>query len=206
MLWWLSVAPFGNPVVPLVYWMLIGSSGSSAAARAASPSASTGAPASSSQAGSPRKIAGHVAGLERRRGDQQAGPRLAQRVGELVRAVGRVDVDEDRPDPRRRVLHEHPLGAVGRPDADPLAALHAEPQQPGGQRVDARAELGIGPADALAGGDEGGPAAEAGDRPVEVGADRLAEQRDVVGAVGVRGGGQAPIISAPGGAVNLRCR
>ena len=24
MLWWDSVAPFGNPVVPLVYWMLIG--------------------------------------------------------------------------------------------------------------------------------------------------------------------------------------
>ena len=24
MLRWLSVAPFGNPVVPLVYWMLIG--------------------------------------------------------------------------------------------------------------------------------------------------------------------------------------
>ena len=26
MLWWLSVAPLGKPVVPLVYWMLIGSS------------------------------------------------------------------------------------------------------------------------------------------------------------------------------------
>ena len=26
MLWWVSVAPLGKPVVPLVYWMLIGSS------------------------------------------------------------------------------------------------------------------------------------------------------------------------------------
>ncbi len=26
MLWWLSVAPLGKPVVPLVYWMLMGSS------------------------------------------------------------------------------------------------------------------------------------------------------------------------------------
>ncbi|SLI19425.1 Uncharacterised protein [Mycobacteroides abscessus subsp. abscessus] len=26
MLWWLSVAPLGKPVVPEVYWMLIGSS------------------------------------------------------------------------------------------------------------------------------------------------------------------------------------
>ena len=29
MLRWLSVAPLGKPVVPEVYWMLIGSSGSS---------------------------------------------------------------------------------------------------------------------------------------------------------------------------------
>ena len=28
-LWWLRVAPLGNPVVPLVYWMLIASSHSS---------------------------------------------------------------------------------------------------------------------------------------------------------------------------------
>ena len=41
MLWWLSVAPFGNPVVPLVYWMLIGSSKLSSAARAASATVST---------------------------------------------------------------------------------------------------------------------------------------------------------------------
>ena len=35
MLWCVSVAPLGLPVVPLVYWMLIGSSGSSAASRSA---------------------------------------------------------------------------------------------------------------------------------------------------------------------------
>ena len=33
MLWCDSVAPFGKPVVPEVYWMLIGSSKPSAAAR-----------------------------------------------------------------------------------------------------------------------------------------------------------------------------
>ena len=38
MLRWVSVAPFGNPVVPDVYWMLIGSSGRSVARRAASAS------------------------------------------------------------------------------------------------------------------------------------------------------------------------
>ena len=36
-----SVAPFGEPVVPHVYWMLIGSSESSAASRAASVASST---------------------------------------------------------------------------------------------------------------------------------------------------------------------
>ena len=34
MLWCESVAPFGKPVVPDVYWMLIGSSKSSSASRA----------------------------------------------------------------------------------------------------------------------------------------------------------------------------
>ena len=33
MLRWLSVAPLGKPVVPLVYWILIGSSGWSCALR-----------------------------------------------------------------------------------------------------------------------------------------------------------------------------
>ena len=45
MLWWLSVAPLGKPVVPLVYWMLIASSncvtGSSASAPAISASHSS---------------------------------------------------------------------------------------------------------------------------------------------------------------------
>ena len=33
---WVSVAPLGKPVVPLVYWMLIGSSGRQLSARARS--------------------------------------------------------------------------------------------------------------------------------------------------------------------------
>jgi hypothetical protein len=36
MLWWLSVAPLGKPVVPDVYWMLIASSGLSVASISAS--------------------------------------------------------------------------------------------------------------------------------------------------------------------------
>lgn len=47
--------PLGKPVVPEVYWMLIGSSQDNAASRAASSSSSTDADAavSSSQLGSP---------------------------------------------------------------------------------------------------------------------------------------------------------
>ena len=41
MLWCESVAPLGKPVVPEVYWMLIGSSNCSAASRAASSSSAT---------------------------------------------------------------------------------------------------------------------------------------------------------------------
>ena len=41
MLWWESVAPFGKPVVPLVYWMLIGSSNCSSLSRSLSAASST---------------------------------------------------------------------------------------------------------------------------------------------------------------------
>ena len=44
MLWWVSVAPLGAPVVPDVYCTLIGSSNCSVASRAASASAETPAP------------------------------------------------------------------------------------------------------------------------------------------------------------------
>jgi hypothetical protein len=50
MLWWDSVAPLGNPVVPLVYWMLIGSSKASAASRPASASGPSPAAAASAAA------------------------------------------------------------------------------------------------------------------------------------------------------------
>ena len=48
MLWWLSVAPFGKPVVPLVYWMLIASSQPRSAIRARSSSSLVPSPAASS--------------------------------------------------------------------------------------------------------------------------------------------------------------
>ncbi len=54
---------------------------------------------------------------------------LLERVLELVEAVGGVHVHQDRAHPRGRVLHDHPLLPVRRPDADPVALLHAAHHQ-----------------------------------------------------------------------------
>src|SRR3712207_8590295 len=47
-LWWVSVAPLGKPVVPDVYWMLIGSSAESSVSRSASFFRSPSRPVASS--------------------------------------------------------------------------------------------------------------------------------------------------------------
>ena len=188
MLWWLSVAPFGKPVVPLVYWMLIGSSESSAVR--------VGRRAVACQQLLPLgrveqhdalelgQVAAHlvdhrrvVAGLERAGGDQHPAAGLAQRVLELARAVGRVDVDEDDPGLRGGELGQHPLGAVGRPDADAVALLEAGAEQPARERVDLLVELGVREPDVLVADHERLAVAEARDRALEVLADRLADQR-----------------------------
>ena len=60
MLRWVSVAPFGNPVVPDVYWMLIGSSGPQARAPLGEPPSALTAPVpatSSSQSSSQKNTA-----------------------------------------------------------------------------------------------------------------------------------------------------
>src|SRR5919197_521475 len=64
MLWWLSVAPFGKPVVPLVYWMLMWSSNWRAAARSRSSPGATAsaAPSSASQSGPSSRTARSRAG------------------------------------------------------------------------------------------------------------------------------------------------
>ncbi len=95
-----------------------------------------------------RQVAAHlvdhrrvVARLERARRHEHPAPRLADRVRELVRAIGRVDVHEDHADLRRRVLHQRPLGAVRRPHAEPVAGLEAEREQSARGAVDLGVEL-----------------------------------------------------------------
>ena len=136
MLRWVRVAPFGKPVVPDVYWMLIGSSGPRRERRSASASALTApVPAtSSSQSSSQKNIARsrpgqlggdlldhvHVVGrLERRGGEQHPAARLVEGVRQLVGAVGRVDVDQHDADLGGGVLQQRPLGVVRAPQARP---------------------------------------------------------------------------------------
>ena len=193
MLWCESVAPLGKPVVPEVYWMLIGSSNCSDAlalgqlARSRRASPRRAAPPSRRPARAPRAARAAVAHLgehadvvgraERPRQHQQARRPTAAARTQLGGLVGRIDVDQDRADPRGRVLDDHPLVAVGRPDADAVALADAVRQQP------ARGARGLRPTAAgrSRGSPGGGPPAPRGrrtlDGPAQVLADGLAEQR-----------------------------
>ena len=82
-----------------------------------------------------------VRGLERRRQDQRLALDLVHRVLELGAPVGRVDVDQDQARLGGGELGQRPFGAVGRPDADAIAALQPQRQQAGGEIVDPPPQL-----------------------------------------------------------------
>jgi len=86
-----------------------------------------------------------VAGLEALGADQEPHPRLAQDIAKLVAAVRRVDGDQDEAGLGRGVLKQHPFGAVGRPDPDPVADRQSGGDQAAGERVGVRVERRIGP-------------------------------------------------------------
>ena len=117
-----------------------------------------------------------VAGLERLGAEQQPQPRLVDGVGELVGAVGRVDVDQDRADLGGGVLRDRPLRAVRRPHPDPVALLDPGADQPPGERVHVAVELGVGPSPPGGELDQRLVVAVRRDGPLEVGPDRLLDQ------------------------------
>ena len=86
-----------------------------------------------------------VRALVRDGADQQPHAGLVDDVGQLVAAVGRVDVDQDRADLGRGVLQQGPLRAVRRPDADPVPSATPVREQPAGERVHVGVHLGVGP-------------------------------------------------------------
>ena len=118
-----------------------------------------------------------VAGLERLRRHEQLHTGLVEHVGELVGPVRRVDRHQDRADLRGRVLRDRPLGAVGRPDADPVPLRHPRAEQAGGERVDVTVEVGVGPPSPARELDERLAVTVRCDGALEVGADGLLEER-----------------------------
>ena len=62
-----------------------------------------------------------VGGLEGWSRDDPSTFRLVEGIGQLMGAVGRVDIDQDHPDLGGRKLHQGPLGTVGGPQAYPIA-------------------------------------------------------------------------------------
>ena len=188
-----SVAPLGKPVVPLVYWMLMGSSGASPSARARSSLRRDLAGAGQKLVPVGRVHKHHplelgergadlfdhrpvVRGLERRGGHEHAAAGLAQDVLELRGPVGRVDVDQNGAELGGGVLDQRPLHAVGAPDPDPVRLLEPGGDQRARQLVHGRTQLGVAVAATLGAGDERIALAEARHSAVQVGADRLVEQ------------------------------
>ena len=153
MLWWLSVAPLGKPggargVLDVDRVVRARASACSRASSARSPprpastsASQSGVPISttwrSSRAVRPHLLdhRGVVGGLEAGRGDEHRDPGLVEHELQLVGAVGRVDVDQDRADLGRGELHQRPLGHVRRPDARPGRPCPARPRAGRAPRV-----------------------------------------------------------------------
>ena len=147
-----------------------------------------------------------VRGLERRRQDQRLALDLVHRVLELGAPVGRVDVDQHQPRLGGGELGQGPFRAVGRPDADPVAALQPQRHQAGREIVDAAAELAPAPAHVLVAHHQRLAVAVGLDRAVEEGADGLADQLLVGDAVVVGDLGHARDISGRPAAPQLISR
>ena len=161
MLWCDSVAPLGKPVVPLVYWTLIASSADSepgalaqlvlahlvGAGQQLLPVAGLGEDHALEGVEPVADLAHHrpvVRGLVPGGRHQQPAARLAQRVLQLAGAVGGVDVHQHHAGLGAGVLDQHPLDAVGRPDAHPVAGLQARGHERPRQPVDLGVQLAVG--------------------------------------------------------------
>src|SRR5204863_2529045 len=106
-----------------------------------------------------------------------ADPRLVERVLELARPVGGIDVHEDRPHRSSCVLNDDPLVAVGRPDPDAVALLDPPGHQATRDLLALGHQLVVGGAVALVRRYEGLTVAETGSGAAQVLEDGFAEKR-----------------------------
>jgi hypothetical protein len=72
-------------------------------------------------------------------------------VGTPVRGI---QVDQDQPRLRARELREGPFGAVGRPDSYSVTGLEIQVHKSGGELINSKTELRIGPSNTLMPNDE----------------------------------------------------
>lgn len=72
-----------------------------------------------------------VAHLHEQNGDTA----LPQGIGGFGATVRGIDIDEDRPDLRRRELRDDPLDRIGRPDADAIAVRDTERHESARERI-----------------------------------------------------------------------
>ncbi len=191
-----SVAPLGKPVVPEVYWMLIGSilveSGHSRAqilhgygVRAVLQVL----PVVGVEEQHFLQI-GHLVAhlvdhadvirrLERRGRDEGSDARLLQHVGEFMRPVCGVDVDQDRADLGCRVLHDGPLGTVRCPHTDTVTAFNAEGHETACDHVDFVVQFAVCPSPVACHVNERLVVRMRPRGPLEVLTDRLFDDRSV---------------------------
>src|SRR5260370_32705176 len=87
--------------------------------------------------------------------NQQRAAGLLQDVFQLVRAICRIDIDQDRADPGGGVLDQHPLVTIGCPNANSVALGNAAAQEGARYRVHLVPEFAIGRTVALVGDDQG---------------------------------------------------
>ena len=117
--------------------------------------------------------------------DEEADARLVQGILQLGRLVRGVDVDEDGADAGGGVLDQHPLVAVGGPDADPVAPAHAARHQPAGGLPGLLPEVAVAGAVALVPDHQRLAVTVALDRSSKILTDRLAQERDAACTVNV---------------------
>jgi len=110
---------------------------------------------------------------------------LVEHVLELGRAIGGVDVDEDRADGCGRVLGDDPLIAIRRPDADAVARLHSACHQAASGSFAFLDELAIREAAVLVRDHERVAVSEARRGAAQVVKDGFAQKRSVAGSVHV---------------------
>ncbi len=127
-----------------------------------------------------RELAQHadiVRRLETLGENERLAAHLVERVFELGNAIGRIDVHQNEAGLGGGELGEHPFAVVGRPDANALAGIKPERQQPGGEPVHGLLQRTVAHAHLLVAHDQRGPVRPFGARRVEELADRVAEQR-----------------------------